>query len=322
MRGGGAGALALAGRFAAISLHPPDALRCGQLLDQRMLRRQGEERGAEDRVRSGAEYLDLVLAADQLEVDLRSHRLADPIALHFQRGLRPVQVVQTVEQALSVIGDLQHPLPQRPTLARKTADFGAPFHHFLVGQRGPEFRAPPDRLLCLVCEAPFMKLQEYPLRPAIIVRIGGTELARPVVREPQRFQLRAEPVDVAARRDPWMRVGANGVLLGRKPEGVPADRVQDVVAAHALEARDDVGRGVTLRVAHMQSGAAGIGKHVEDIGLGPRLVGPGRRPEGSFTLPARLPLGFDLGERVRRHGGELYGRATRAAPREPAPIRR
>ena len=52
---------------------------------------------------------------------------------------------------------------------------------------------------------------------------------------------------------------------------VPAHRVQDIEAAHALIAGDDVGRRVSLGVTHMQPLPGGIGKHVEDVVF--RLVG-------------------------------------------------
>ena len=50
-----------------------------------------------------------------------------------------------------------------------------------------------------------------------------------------------------------------------KTECVPAHRMQNVEAAHPLVARDDVGGGVTFRMADMQSGAARIGEHVEHV---------------------------------------------------------
>ena len=59
--------------------------------------------------------------------------------------------------------------------------------------------------------------------------------------------------------------GLDGVLLGGQAEGVPAHGVEDVEAAHALVAGEDVGGGVALRMADVQARAAGVGEHVEDV---------------------------------------------------------
>ncbi len=44
------------------------------------------------------------------------------------------------------------------------------------------------------------------------------------------------------------------VLFGGKAECVPAHRMQDVEATHALVASEDVGGSVALWVAHVQAG--------------------------------------------------------------------
>ena len=90
----------------------------------------------------------------------------------------------------------------------------------------------------------------------VVRRVGRRELALPVVREAERLQLRPEAVDVARRRDGRVRARLDRVLLGGQAERVPAHRVQHVEAAHALVAREDVGRGVAFRVADVQAGAA------------------------------------------------------------------
>ena len=185
VRLGCAGELALARSLAAVAPNAVKTFGGSELLHQRMLRRQGEKGGAEDRVGAGTEHPYPFAAPDQLKLDLRAHRAADPVALHLQRGFRPVQAVEPVQQPLGVLGDPQHPLPERPAFAGETAHFRTPFHDFLVGQGGAEFGAPPHRLLVLVGEPAFVELEEYPLRPAVVVRVGGAELARPVVREPE-----------------------------------------------------------------------------------------------------------------------------------------
>ncbi len=55
------------------------------------------------------------------------------------------------------------------------------------------------------------------------------------------------------------------VLLRRQTECVPAHRMQNVEAAHAFVARDDVSGGVTFGMSDVQTRAARIRKHVEDV---------------------------------------------------------
>src|SRR5262249_6615373 len=82
--------------------------------------------------------------------------------------------------------------------------------------------------------------------------------------------------------------------LGRKTEGVPPHRVQDIEAFHPEIPADDVGRRVSLRMSDMKPGAARIGEHVQDVLL--RHVSGGRgveRGECPALKPQLLPLLLD-----------------------------
>ena len=61
-----------------------------------------------------------------------------------------------------------------------------------------------------------------------------------------------------------MLVALDGGVLGGQAEGVPADRVQDVVALLEPVARDDVGQREGLGVAHVQV-ARRVGEHVQQV---------------------------------------------------------
>ena len=92
-------------------------------------------------------------------------------------------------------------------------------------------------------------------------------------------------------RDGGMHACLHGVLLGRQPERVPAHRMQHVEAAHPLVAGDDIGRGVALEMADMQTRAR------RDRGTcrGSRILG-GRIFTGAKGLvlpPIGLPLRFN-----------------------------
>jgi hypothetical protein len=108
--------------------------------------------------------------------------------------------------------------------------------------------------------------------------------------------------------------GLHGILLGRQPEGVVAQAVQDVLAEHPVEAREDVGRDVAQRVPDVQARSARVGEHVEDeqvpagvrgdpvrVAHGPAGFGAWKVPS---LLPAVLPGHLDL-------PGQLGGVAVR-----------
>src|SRR4029453_15361551 len=120
----------------------------------------------------------------------------------------------------------------------------------------------------------------------------GIDLPRPVVTEAEHLELTLERRDVVGRRPRGMLPGLDRVLLGRQAEGVPAHRVQHVMAAHAPGARQDVSGGVPLRMTAGQSDAGRVGEHVEDVALGP--AAPACGAEGPVLVPVALPAGFDL----------------------------
>ena len=66
-----------------------------------------------------------------------------------------------------------------------------------VGEHGAERRAPVDRHLGDVGEVFLHQAQEDPLGPAVILGIGGRDLALPVVGKAEPLDLAAEVVDVA-----------------------------------------------------------------------------------------------------------------------------
>ena len=146
------------------------------------------------------------------------------------------------------------------------------------------------------------ELEKDPLGPAVVFGIGGVDFAVPVVAEAEHLDLPAKVGDVAFGGDTRMGVVLDGVLLGRETEGVPAHGMQHVDAGHAQVARDDVGGGVAFGVANVEASAAGVGEHVQDVGLG-HLVGVGgiEGSEGLVGQPMFLPLALDGGE-VVSHG--------------------
>lgn len=125
-----------------------------------------------------------------------------------------------------------------------------------------------------------------------------------------------------SRRNPWramMTMLSSVVLRGCWPvwtaycsagsPNVVPQAVQDVLAEHAVEAREDVGGDVAERVPDVQAGTARVGEHVEDEQMpagvrgDPLGVCPGagrvRGVVGASLLPAVLPGHLDLpGQRL------------------------
>ena len=149
-----------------------------------------------------------------------------------------------------------------------------------------------------------VELEENPLRPAVVGHVGGGDATRPVVGKAEHLDLPLDVGDVPLGGHARVDAVLDGVLLRRQAEGVVPHRVQDVHAAGAGVAADDVGGRVALRVAHVQAVAGGVREHVQHIQLG--LVGKAALPgiglaKDPIGLPVLLPLLFDWGKVITAH---------------------
>ena len=297
---------------------------------------EGESRGAAGRLPGGESCVSRARGGDR-EVDLGAGAPADPVGLELLDARRPVEGLELLLQSIGVGGDPQHPLAQRDADDRMAAALAHPPDHLLVGEHRAQGRAPVDRRLRLVGEAVEIAVggdgrvppgrdvggdrqlgdraplllpgvepgveedEKDPLRPADVFRIGGREDAVPVVAEAEHLQLTGEVGDVALGALPRRGAGADRILLGGEPEGIEAHRVDDARAPHPLEAGDDIGGGVALRVPDVEPLTTGVGEHVEDV----RLPSPGEAGgrERVVRLPPGLPLGLDPGGLVAGHDG-------------------
>ena len=132
---------------------------------------------------------------------------ADPVPLrHAGRALDQSisTVVEVVEQPLGVVGDAEEPLLQEPLLDRGAAALAVPVIDLLVGEHGLVVGTPVDRRLLLVGQPLLEELQEDPLRPLVVRRVGGRELVRQSNISPDALELAAEVRDVP--RDQLRRV--------------------------------------------------------------------------------------------------------------------
>ncbi len=199
--------------------------------DQRVLGRQDEERRAEERVGARGEDGDRLVQVALVEQHLGALGAADPVALHGEHALGPVlEQRHVVEQALRVVGDLEVPLRQDAALDRRSAALAVPVDDLLVGEHRLVDRAPVDGRLALVGQAALEQQQEDPLRPAVVLGLGGGELARPVDRPAHALHLLADRGDVVVRDVARVAALADRGVLGRQPERVVAHRVQHASA--------------------------------------------------------------------------------------------
>ena len=290
-----------------------------------MLRRQHHERGPEDSV--GASGVDpdrcpLVCrsvgppvrrSADR-EDQLRPLRPSQPVPLRRRRALRPVHlglVVEIGQQPVGVLGDPEEPLLQRPLLHHRAAPLAAAVDDLLVGEHGLVLGAPVDRGRLLVGLPRLQELEEDPLGPLVVARVGGRELVPPVEHPADPAELAAEVLDVLRDQDRGVDPLLDRVVLAVDPERVVADRLEDVVPLEPLEPAVDVRPGEGEHVPHVEPFGRRVGEHhqVEERPRGPVEIGL----VGAALGPAGLPLGLDgvgVVGRVRRGGrhGQGLGR--------------
>ena len=270
-------------------------LRCADLLRQRRVGGDDEERRAVQRVGAGGEHGHRLVPSLDREPDLGTLGAADPVPLHQQHPVGPVALQRrhVRQQPVGVLGDLEIPLRQQPPDHFGAAPFAMAADHLLVGQDGLVDRAPVDIAVFAVGQSPLVEAQEQPLVPAVILRVGRVQPPRPVERHriaAERGRLR---LDVGVC--PVGRVGviADGCVLGGQPERVPADGVQHVVTAVEVIPRYRVRDRVRLRVTHVQV-ARGVGEHVQEIGPRPGVGRVVARPEQVHPGPPRQPFLLDL----------------------------
>ena len=301
----------------------------GQPRHQRVLRGQHHEGRAPQRVRAGREHLDR--AGLGLERDLRALGAADPVRLHRLDLVGPVEALE-VEQLVGVVGDLEVPLRHEPALDQRARAVAAAVDDLLVGEHGLIDRVPVDHALLAVGEAALEHAQEHPLVPAVVLRVAGDDLLRPVEHRAHLLELPFHALDTLVRQRHRVDLlalarRADGSVLGRQPEGVEAHGEEHVVAAHAAVARGGVGGRLGVPVPHVQV-TRRVGVHRQEVVLRPRavvevdgvqaLVLPGLAParlEGLRVVAAGpiVPIGSivrigavaDRGRVVARLGGGM-----------------
>lgn len=93
----------------------------------------------------------------------------------------------------------------------------------LVGEDCLVLGAPPLVGFFLVGEAFLEELEEAPLGPFVIFRVGSVDLAGPVDSVAEAFGLFAEVGDIILSDVLWGGAGLDGVILSGKTEGIVAE---------------------------------------------------------------------------------------------------
>jgi len=278
----------------------------GELRREVAVGRHHEEGGAEQRVRPGGEHRHRFRPAVDPKVDLGTQGPADPVALHRQHLVRPLtlKLRHVVQQPVGIVGDAEVPLRQLALDHQGVAALAAAVDHLLVGQHGLTVGAPVDVRGLAVRKPALVHLQEEPLIPVVVLRVTGVERAVPVERAAVAAHGCALGGYVLVRPTGRVDGPLDGGVLSRQAEGVPTDRVQDVVALLHPVARQDVTQGVGLGVAHVEVPRR-VGEHVQHVLRGPDVVRvPGA--ERGDVVPDRQPA---LLQRMRVVGlvGGLLG---------------
>ena len=285
--------VALAGSLSLIGLNGirilDDAL-FQPLLDHGVLRGDDHVGSAEQGIAAGGVHGQGVTRGGA-EVDFRTVAAADPVLLLGGDALDVIQTVQAVDELVGIGGDLQHPLALHAVDDLAAAALAHAVDDFLVGQHALAAGAPVDVHFLLVGQTVLVQLQEDPLGPLVVFGVSGVDLAVPVEGEAQSLELLTEVIHVLLGDDGRVDVVLHGEVLGGQTEGIPAHRVEHVVAVLTALAAHHVQRGIAAGVAHMQTRARRIRELHEGIELGLFVVDLGM--EGLFVLPHLLPLGLN-----------------------------
>ena len=271
-------------------------------VQQRMLRGNDHERHAVERVAPRGINLELLvrnrrpLPVRDIKVNERAGGAADPGNLLLLDGIRIIHGIEAIEELVRVGRDFQEPHVLRQLHDIAVADVALAALGVLVGQDHLAVRAVVDERLRAEHEPVFEQLQENPLRPLVVVRVGRREFPRPVKREADLLQLVGKVRDILLRDDMRMRIRLDGVVFRGKAERIKADREQDVIALHAAFSREHLNGAVGFDMSYMHTLAGRIRELHESVPL--RLFVKIHRLERIGVGPCLLPFRLNFTEVV------------------------
>ena len=208
------------------------------LIECRMLRSDNHEGDAIEGIAAGGIDLELVVDGlscliGELEVHERTGTAADPGNLLLLDGLRIIDIIESLQETVCILGDAEIPYVLRKLYDVAVADVALAALGVLVRENDLTVRAVVDEGLRTEYEIMLIELLKDPLGPLIVILVGGCDLAAPVEGEADLLHLILEVLDVLLRDDMRVGVGLDGVVLCRQSEGVEAHREENIVALHS-----------------------------------------------------------------------------------------
>ena len=253
------------GSLINIVLHCRPLLVRSQFLCQSVLGSQNHEGSAVEGVGTGGIDGNHVVGTVNLEVDLGTIALSDPVRLHLLNLLRPLQLIQIIQKTICVIGNSQHPLFQVLLGHVGAAPLTLAVDHFLIGQSGLAGGTPVDGHLLLIGQALLEHLYKNPLGPLVELRIRGVYFHIPVIDRRDLVDLALDILDILRGGFRRMYAHLDGVVLRRKSESVPSHGMDHIISVHQLVAAPHVGDHIASPVSHMKSVSGRIGEHIQAI---------------------------------------------------------
>ena len=261
-------------------------------LDDGMLGRDDHKGYAKERI--GACCINTELFVDLLEreIDERAGGFADPVDLLLLYVGEIVDLLKSLQKLVCILGDAQIPNGFGLLHDGTVADIAFAALGILVGKNDLAAGAIVDECIVAENESVFEHFEEDPLRPAVVILLGGIHYARPVKGETNSFELGCKLFDVAVGDDSGVEIILDSGVLGGKTVCIKADREQYVIALHSSLAGDDLKAGICLDVAYVHAVSAGIREldKVIVLGLGAVVL----CFKGVLLFPSLLPFGFNL----------------------------
>ncbi|CCY20904.1 uncharacterized protein BN782_00673 [Eubacterium sp. CAG:786] len=228
------------------------------------------------------------------EIHLGAGGAAYPVLLSGLYLLEVINAVQVVDEPLSVLGYLEHPLALHLVDYLAAAALADAVNDFLVSQYDLAGGAPVHIHFLLVCKAGLEQLEEYPLRPLEVIGVGGVYLPVPVKGKTQGLKLCLEARNVVLCYDSGVYLVLDGEVLSGQTECVPAHREQHIVALQPALSGYDIHSGVGAGVSDVESLTGGVGELYQRVELRPGIVV--FSVERLVFVPVFLPLAFNGGK--------------------------
>ena len=260
------------------------------LVDQRMLGCHDHKGHAEKGVGTGRVDLQLLIDTLERKVDKGAGGLADPVDLLHADVLGIIHCVESGQELVGILGDLQIPdiLGKLDDIA--VADVALAALAVLVGEDDLAGRAIVDQSLVTEDEAVVEQLAEDPLCPLVIILSGGVDHAVPVKGKADSPELIGKFFDIFICDNAGMGIRLDRIVFGRQAECVETDREQDIVSLHPALSGNNFNARIGFDMADMHACAAGIRKLHQSVKLGLFAEIHSLKKAGifPFLLPFRL----------------------------------